>query len=249
MVRVRSATCQCICGNGRLRVMRRRAATGLLEELLLRATATDRLAHDPVLEVVSKMAVYGSYARGKPDPGHVDVHVTTTLDADRRALWHMPQMSPYWNYQTLRTALRGRRRLVHVEFDDADIEHLDPCVLLWRSGEPRELALERLNTVAERTADGEDREPTRPTIALILQPLSRQVRQPTLAALTAYAAAGAITNHRTHPARRRNRSGRHRPRPAPISSRAPDAPCRRGGAQTRRVCRTSPRPHGSHPNP
>jgi len=172
--------------------MRRTAAPALLEEILRRLTDPDHRADEPTLDEVQEVYVYGSYVRGKRDPGDVDVLVNTNLDPSERGLWQLPHISPDWNYATLRTELRGRKRSVHVEFDEDHQGQLGHRDLLWCAGDSLDTARGRLTEIAAREpAPGAD-EPDRPVIADALAPLSRQVSQPKLAEFSAFVDAGAL---------------------------------------------------------
>lgn len=130
--------------------MKRERATELLEELLRRATGEDW----PV-ELVEEVYVFGSYSRGAVEPGDLDVAVDLTRSDDRWAR-HFVQSMSYGRdpYSGLRQALRGRSRGVEILFD-RDYGHDDvPMTLLWKRGEPLELALERVRAIPVEPAAG-----------------------------------------------------------------------------------------------
>lgn len=86
--------------------MKREQATLLLKELVGRAAGDTWPA-----SLVQSVHVFGSYARGAPNPGDVDVAVTFN-NRDQRWSEHFSNalIEGRDAYTVLRMALRGRRR-------------------------------------------------------------------------------------------------------------------------------------------
>jgi hypothetical protein len=129
--------------------LKRERATALLEELLQRATGDDW----PV-ELVEAVYVFGSYSRGAPEPGDLDVAVD--LKRDGRWTSQFIQSMAYGRdpYSGLRQALRGRSRSVSILFE-RDSGHDDvPMTLLWERGEPLDTAIERVHAINVDPAAG-----------------------------------------------------------------------------------------------
>ncbi|WP_020499069.1 hypothetical protein [Sciscionella marina] len=123
-------------------LMKRERATTLLEELIRRTAG----AGWPV-QLVETVYVFGSYSRGATEPGDLDVAV----DIQRTDQWVEHFVACLFEgrdpYSELRQALRGRTRSVSILFERRHDHDDVPMNLLWRRGEPLELAVQRIHTI------------------------------------------------------------------------------------------------------
>ncbi len=124
--------------------MKRDRATSLLQQLLSNVATTEEWP----ASLVQTMWIFGSYARGAMTPNDVDVAV----DHDRTDLrWgkHFIHCLSYGRdpYSVLRQALVGRVRSVSLLFDRGEGHDDVPMTLLWRRGEPLEIAMARLHSI------------------------------------------------------------------------------------------------------
>jgi hypothetical protein len=122
--------------------MKRDRATTLLEELVRRA-----MGEDWPVELVQAVYVFGSYARGAVEPGDVDVAVD--LKRDDRWTSHSMTSMEYGRdpYAVLRQALRGHARGVSILFQRHEGHDDVPMTLLWRRGEPVDIAVDRVHAI------------------------------------------------------------------------------------------------------
>ncbi|MFJ4624668.1 hypothetical protein [Streptomyces sp. NPDC088812] len=131
--------------------MKRERATAVLCEML------DRLEQSAwPLNLVEEIFLFGSYIRGALEVGDVDIVVQLTAD-DR---WKRESLDAMFGgrdgYAVMRQALRGRRRGVSFQFQDRSAlegEGIE-LLLLWRQGEPIDLARQRLTAISPDPAAG-----------------------------------------------------------------------------------------------
>lgn len=124
--------------------VKRARAVELVEELLRRL---DEEHHTWPLSLIAEVHVFGSFARGAPEPHDVDIaseHDTT----DPRWGSHFATCLAYGRnpYAPMRRMLVGRSRGCQLQFNfrqqnDADL------TLLWRRGDPLAVALQRLHAI------------------------------------------------------------------------------------------------------
>ena len=126
------------------RLVERARAAALTEEVLTRLVESQ---DEWPLSLVSEVYVYGSFARGAPQPGDVDLDVEFD-QSDLR--WISTVVRSLSNGRdpraVFRTMLRGRKRGVELVFNertDADYE----MTLLWRRGEDLDAGLARVRTI------------------------------------------------------------------------------------------------------
>jgi len=165
--------------------MRRERATTLLTEMLSRLVEGGW-----PLELVDEVYVFGSYARGAPDPHDVDVAVEHR--ADER--WKEQALAAVvyggdWN-APLRRALAGRSRGIELAFNQREAYKDIPMTLVWRRGDALEQALGRL--VAIR-ADADAGRAERDAMLPAFEGLDRWLIRPMRVRLVNLASAGAIT--------------------------------------------------------
>jgi hypothetical protein len=123
--------------------MQRKQATALVGDLLQRTLGTGW-----PIELVQTVYVFGSYARGAPEPGDVDIAVDIDRTDDRWRSHFIDSMSYGRDpYTVLRLALRGRSRSVSILFEPHSGHDDVPMTLLWQRGEPLDAALERLQAI------------------------------------------------------------------------------------------------------
>ncbi|MCX5215569.1 nucleotidyltransferase domain-containing protein [Kitasatospora sp. NBC_00240] len=121
--------------------MKRERGTRLLADMI------DRLegGHWP-LGLVDEVYVFGSYARGALEPKDIDVVVEH--GTDKRWLNESLHASCYGkdSYTSMKQGLRGNTRGISFQFRGRDSLTAEgfPLTLLWRRGEPFDLARQRL---------------------------------------------------------------------------------------------------------
>jgi hypothetical protein len=105
------------------------------------------MGEDWPVGLVQAVYVFGSYARGAVEPGDVDVAVD--LKRDDRWISHCIRSMEYGRdpYVVFRQALRGRTRSVSILFQRHEGHDDVPMTLLWRRGEPVDIALERVRAI------------------------------------------------------------------------------------------------------
>lgn len=100
------------------------------------------------MKLIQAVYVFGSYARGATEPNDVDVAIDFRRDDDR---WrsHFIHCMSYGKspYVVFRKALRGNARNVSLLFEPHEGHDDVPMTLLWRRGEPVDVALERLHAI------------------------------------------------------------------------------------------------------
>ncbi|WP_436758220.1 nucleotidyltransferase domain-containing protein [Streptosporangium sp. V21-05] len=131
--------------------MKRDNATELVELAL-----TNQVAGQDTwpLEVIDKIYVFGSYARGALEPHDVDLFIENTSGSRRWAHHVINSISRGSSpYSIIRQGLLGRRRGCQLVFD-YDIQSDNEAVLLWQQGEPLETALGRLRAIEVDPAAG-----------------------------------------------------------------------------------------------
>lgn len=154
--------------------MKRERATAVLREML------DRLEQGAwPLSLVEEIHLFGSYIRGALEVGDVDVVVQHTTDER----WKQESLDALFSgrdgYTRMRQALRGRRHGVSFQFQDRrtlEDEGFE-LLLLWRRGEPVELARQRLAEIVPDPAAGRaPRDHVLPAYEEIADLLPRPVR-------------------------------------------------------------------------
>ncbi|MEV4216804.1 nucleotidyltransferase domain-containing protein [Nonomuraea sp. NPDC049725] len=99
------------------------------------------------LEVVDKIYVFGSYARGALEPGDVDLFIDRVRGNQRWAGHFVRAMSNGRNpYSIIRQGLLGSKRGCQLVID-YDIHADSDAILLWQRGEGLDIALERLRAI------------------------------------------------------------------------------------------------------
>ncbi|MGP2441350.1 nucleotidyltransferase domain-containing protein [Streptomyces sp. JW3] len=154
--------------------MKRERATAVLCEML------DRLEQSAwPLNLVEEIFLFGSYIRGALEVGDVDIVVQHT--ADER--WKRESLDAMFGgrdgYAVMRQALRGRRRGVSFQFQDRSAleEEGIELFLLWRRGEPIDLARQRLTAISPDPAAGRaPRDHVLPAYEAIADQIPRPVR-------------------------------------------------------------------------
>lgn len=154
--------------------MKRERATMLLGEML------DRLDQGTwPLNLVEEVYLFGSYIRGAPEVGDIDVVVQHTTDER----WKQESLDALFNgsdsYVAMRQALRGRRRGISFQFQERRTleEEGFELLLLWRRGEPVALARRRLDAITPDPAAGRaPRDHVLPPYETIADLLPRPVR-------------------------------------------------------------------------
>lgn len=130
--------------------MKRDRATELLEGVLVRVIAGESWP----LELVDSVLVFGSYARGAPEPGDVDVAVDLNRQNTR---WrnHFVHCLSYGRdpYSVVRQTLYGRKRGVSVLFEREGHDDI-LMVPIWRRGETIDVALERIREIPVDSSAG-----------------------------------------------------------------------------------------------
>ncbi|MEU3511314.1 hypothetical protein ABZ733_26165 [Streptomyces longwoodensis] len=154
--------------------MKRERATAVVREML------DRLEQGAwPLDLVEEIYLFGSYIRGALEVGDVDVVVQHTTDER----WRLDSLDAMFSgrdsYVVMRQALRGRRRGVSFQFQDRSAlegEGIE-LLLLWRRGEPVDLARQRLAAIPPDPAAGRaPRDHILPSYEAIADLLPRPVR-------------------------------------------------------------------------
>lgn len=154
--------------------MKREQATTVLREIL------ERLEQGTwPLNLVEEIYLFGSYIRGALEVGDVDVVVQHTTDERWRQESLDALFSGRDSYVVMRQALRGRRRGISFQFQDRSAlegEGIE-LLLLWRRGEPIDLARQRLATIPpDPTAGRAPRDHILPSYEAIADLLPRPVR-------------------------------------------------------------------------
>jgi len=154
--------------------MKRERATQLLND------AITRLEHgDWPLTLIEELYVFGSYARGAPEPNDVDIVVQHTTDRT----WLDQSLDAFINgrdaYTQMKQGLRGRTRGISFQFQgrasltDEGFE----LTLLWKRGEPFDLARRRLTDIkADPHARSAPRDHMLPVFETLAQTPPRPVR-------------------------------------------------------------------------
>lgn len=125
----------------------------MIESMLAVLTAADR---SDVVRLVTAVDVFGSYARGAPEPGDVDVNI----EYDRQAALEMFGVQDWLQGKThsaIKTALVGRTRKVQMAFEmRLSLERYRGVTLvpLWRTGDSLETAIDRLSAITADPAAG-----------------------------------------------------------------------------------------------
>lgn len=125
-------------------LVKRDNATKLVELVL-----TNQVAGQDTwpLEVIDKIHIFGSYARGALEPHDVDLFIEKMSGDERWAHHFINSMSRGSSpYSIIRQGLLGRRRGCQLVFD-YDVHSDNDAILLWRRGEPLETALGRLRAI------------------------------------------------------------------------------------------------------
>src|SRR5688500_2461379 len=119
-------------------IVKRDVATRLVELVLTNQAAGQE---SWPLEVVDKIYVFGSYARGALTPHDVDLFIDKALGNQRWSNHFIRSMSSGRNpYAIIRMSLVGTKRGCQLVFD-YDVHSDDDAVLLWQRGEPLDAAL------------------------------------------------------------------------------------------------------------
>jgi Nucleotidyltransferase domain len=135
------------------RSVKRDRATQLLEDMLQRLVEGGEW-----LDLVDDVYVFGSYARGAPEPGDVDVAVEYTPDHRAGAYVVRALATGADCYAPLRQALRGKRRGLQFAFQVADLlarESGFELVHIYHRGDALEDATARLHAIAVDPAAGQ----------------------------------------------------------------------------------------------
>jgi len=131
--------------------MDRARATALTEDVLQRLV--ERQEEWP-LRLVREVSVFGSYARGAPQPGDVDLNVEFDHDDDRWTSTWLDSLSYGGNpHRFFTQPLVGRKRSVKFMFDGRKATDFD-MTLLWQSGDDLQTALARLHAITENPEAG-----------------------------------------------------------------------------------------------
>ncbi|MFJ3799995.1 hypothetical protein ACIPSJ_27400 [Streptomyces sp. NPDC090088] len=154
--------------------MKRERATAVLREML------DRLEQGAwPLNLVEEIHLFGSYSRGALEVGDVDVVVQHTTDERWRQESLEAMFSSRDGYTVMRQALRGRSRGLSFQFqyrsalEDEGFELL----LLWKRGEPVDLAWQRLAAITpDPDAGRAPRDHVLPSYEVLADLLPRPVR-------------------------------------------------------------------------
>lgn len=146
-------------------------ATACLTELLERICAGGKY-----LDCVTAVHAFGSWSRGAPEVGDVDLNVSydARLDeeVDREVLDNLVTGRD-WN-TPFRKALKPRRRL-HIMFNH--LQMVSEPVLVYQRGDSIGAALARVRAIAEDPSAGRaEREPVHPMIESVADRLSRPSR-------------------------------------------------------------------------
>ncbi len=124
--------------------MKRAQATAAVEEMLDRFF---REGHTRPLNLITEIAVFGSYARGAAEPHDVDVHVTIEQDEDWIADTVAAVFAGRDPNTPIRKALRGAKRSLQIICEPLPPEVLADAMVLWRTGDTRTDALTRLHSI------------------------------------------------------------------------------------------------------
>lgn len=131
--------------------MKRERATQLLTEMIDRLERGEWPVH-----LVEEVHLFGSYVRGALHPGDVDIVVQHSTD--RR--WLDESLHAMINgrdsYTSMKQGLRGRARGMSLQFQERDSLRDEgfELMLLWKKGEPFDLARERLEQLPVDPAAG-----------------------------------------------------------------------------------------------
>ncbi|MDQ7911376.1 nucleotidyltransferase domain-containing protein [Phytohabitans sp. ZYX-F-186] len=124
--------------------MKRERALDLVVQMLQRLEAG---AESWPLRLVTEVYVFGSFARGAPEPNDVDIYVEID-NGDEEWFEHVAGTSGSNRdpYTLLRRGLGGNRR--GYQFLFVGRARFDfPLTLLWRRGEPARIAVQRLHAI------------------------------------------------------------------------------------------------------
>ena len=129
--------------------MNRAEADAAIERVLTRFFESRSVR--PV-NLITQLAVFGSYARGAVNPHDVDIHAELSSD-DERAEEVISALSRGRDPDApLRVALRGRARNVQIISHRLRPDMARDAIVLWRTGDSYEQALERVRGI-EPNAD------------------------------------------------------------------------------------------------
>lgn len=125
--------------------MKRERATEITEQVLKRVADGGGW-----LDMIDELYVFGSYARGAPEPHDVDLDVefTPTPDWDKHAIHVLAEGGDLYGplERQVRAGLRGLQ--IGFNFRREHSERIDfEMTLLWQRGEPLEEALSRLHAI------------------------------------------------------------------------------------------------------
>ncbi|MEU8076038.1 nucleotidyltransferase domain-containing protein [Catellatospora citrea] len=124
--------------------MKRAQATAAVDQMLQRFF-DDRA--DRPLNLITEIAVFGSYARGAAEPHDVDVHVTFDQDEDWISDTVAAMFSGRDPHTPIRKALRGAKRSLQIICEPLPDEITAGAVVLWRTGDTHADALARLHAI------------------------------------------------------------------------------------------------------
>lgn len=154
--------------------MKRERATATLHEML------DRLEQNTwPLDLVTEVHLFGSYLRGAPEVGDIDIVVEHTTDQQWTRQVVNALFSGRDGHATMRQALRGNRRGISFQFQQHQAlqdEGID-LQLLWKQGEPIDLARQRIAAITiDPTAGHAPRDHVLPAYETLADLLPRPVR-------------------------------------------------------------------------
>ncbi|KHL04101.1 hypothetical protein [Sinomonas humi] len=131
--------------------MKRQRATELIHQVLARANHGEWPA-----SLVTEIRIFGSYMRGALEPGDVDLAYVMEGRGDKR--WEQHFLDSIFrggdSQAIVRKSLRGSSRSVSLTlFEEGSYDEV-PMMVLWRRGEPLELATARLESIEPDPAAG-----------------------------------------------------------------------------------------------
>lgn len=132
--------------------MKRERATQILTGLL---HSLDERSGDPVVAMVGKVELFGSYARGAVEPGDVDVNVVYESQPALE-FFGITDILNERCHSAIKRALVGNVRKVNMLFLNNFRERVPDAnpIILWEKGDELEKALGRLHGIAEDPAAG-----------------------------------------------------------------------------------------------
>jgi predicted nucleotidyltransferase len=153
-------------------IVKREAATLRLEELLTNVAAGGRHA-----KMVDEVWLFGSYARGAPTPGDVDLEIVITPDEK----YQRDEVQAFFGHRhpgiDFLRELRGRRRGLQIGVNRSSEIDFPEKMLLYRRGDDLSLAMDRLHAIpVDPDAVAVPRDPVVPELEGLDKELTRSER-------------------------------------------------------------------------